>query len=137
MKYWFSVGPTLLLFMVFASASGCRRSPTDPGGVLAAGVWAGPAAIVTVRDDAVVIELECASGQIPQPIRVGPAGEFSVDGVYAVTRGPIQGPTEPARYSGRVAGRTTTFSITLRSTGETLGPFAVSYKATPQLVKCV
>jgi len=108
---------------------------------LAQGRWGGEHVVLTVTEKGGHAEFDCASGDIAQPIEIGSDGAIDVRGVFAPdTPGPQKREPEsrdkPARYTGHIAGRTLTLTVTLVDSNETIGTFSLTYDATPNLRRC-
>jgi hypothetical protein len=92
--------PTLLPLVVLCALS-CSGA-TEPGRVLAPGVWGGERANLIVTPDSARAEFDCASGWLDGPIVLDAAGNFAVDGRFRFEAGPVFAPV-PARWTGTVA----------------------------------
>lgn len=118
-------------------------SSTTPGaGSVANGVWGGPRAILTITDAGGTLELECASGTLPGPLRTDQSGRFQAQGTYTAAQG---GPAQPsttsaqptgAVYSGTVSGARMQLTISLPASGTELGPFALGLGQHADLSRC-
>lgn len=78
---------------------------------------------------------------IEQRIELDSDGRFEVEGVHTrERRGPARsGDTpdrHPARYTGRVNGKTMILVVTLTDTNETVGTFSLTFGEPPELHKC-
>ena len=133
----------LLVALVGLFAGSCSGSSLLPpsDGILAVGTWGGDNAGVIVSDSAVHVHVGCTFGDMPANVQLGQDGRFTVDGSYVLRAYPIQiGPSLPAQFSGRVAGRTLTLAIAVHDTVErkvvALGPITVVYGREPEMGPC-
>jgi len=127
------------LRLVAAAAIAGAASGAAPTSV-AGGRWGGPHVLIEVSGSGASIQFDCAHGSISGPIRLDSDGRFDVAGDYAPEHGgPIRvGEGEkrrPARYSGRLIGRTMTLSVVLGD-DETIGPFTVEHGREGRIVRC-
>jgi hypothetical protein len=125
----------------FALVAACSN-PIAAGDRVQAGRWGGQHVALDVADAGGRIEYDCAHGTLDEPLELDRRGRFDVAGTHVRERGGPQRegevlPSHPARYSGRVEGRTMTLTVTLTDTGDTLGPFTLTFGATPRLTKCL
>lgn len=72
-----------------------------PSGALPPGIWGGDGVNLIVTPDTGRVELTCASGWLPVPVRLDALGRFSVAGSYRFEGGPVGAPV-PARWTGRL-----------------------------------
>lgn len=118
-----------------------EMSETTGGGDVAAGTWGGQHVRLEVRDDGAEIEFDCAHGRINGRLRPGADGRFDATGTFVAERGgPVrEGASdkgEPARYTGRVRGKTMTLSVRLTNSNDDAGTFTLTHGREPELVKC-
>ncbi len=106
-------------------------------------MWGGPHVRLNVREGGGGAELEfdCARGEIVEPLKPDADGRFDLPGTFTrQSPGPIRvGLTpsaRPARYSGRVEGRTMTFSIKLTDTDQETETFTLTRGSEGRLWKC-
>jgi len=108
---------------------------------VATGTWGGEHVGLSVTETGAHIEFDCAHGDIGQPLALDSAGKLSVDGVFVREHGGpvIEGQEEkkPARYTGKVDGKTMTLDVTLTDSREKIGAFTLTYRASPRIVKCL
>lgn len=126
---------------VAALVLGCADPLPPSPGPLALGTWGGDNAGVIVTDSVTHVHLGCTLGDMPGRVSVDPTGRFTVEGSYVLRAYPIMtGPRLPARFTGRLAGRTLTVSIAVNDTTEgkvvALGPATVRYGQEPRLGPC-
>lgn len=105
------------------------------------GTWGGDHILLEVSAGGATLELDCAHGAVEGPVRLDSEGRFDVGGTYVQERGgPVREGGEdarPARYSGRVEGKTMTLTIAVGDGGETLGPFELVHGRSARLTKCL
>jgi hypothetical protein len=122
--------------------AGCAMSatPMAPDGPVKAGQWGGPHISMTVASAATEIEFDCGRATAPGAIDTDSDGKFTTNGTFLQERpGPTtpDGPPQrPMRLSGTVKGNDMQVSIVLTDRNEDLGSFALTFGATPRLVKC-
>ena len=125
-----------------ASLAGCEPARMGSvNGQLAVGTWGGNDAGVIVTDSLAHVHLGCTYGDFPGRVALDSAGRFSVAGSYLLRAYPVEvGPTMPAQFSGRLAGTTLTFTVTVTDTIEnkvtTLGPATVILDKEPRMGPC-
>ncbi|SRR5712692_2714352 len=121
-------------------ACGGPTSPTE--GRVATGTWGADRLRVDVTPGGGTTEYDCAHGTIDEPLVADRNGRFSASGTHTFDHG---GPvridevpnTHPARYDGRVTGDTLQLTVTVTDTQQMLGPFTLTLRAVPRLVKCL
>ena len=126
--------------LLVVSCSGSSLLPPSDG-VLAVGSWGGDNSGVIVTDSAVHVHVGCTFGDLSGPVELDADGRFTVDGTYVLRAYPVQtGPSLPAQFSGRVAGRTLTLAIAVHDTVErklvALGPITVVHGREPEMGPC-
>ena len=111
------------------------------GGKVAAGTWGGRGVRLSVAEGGATVEFDCAHGTLKE-LLLDAGGNFDVAGVFVPERGgPVREDEgeerkgQPARYSGRVAGKTMTLNIKLDEPGE-LPSFTLTHGEEATLVKC-
>ena len=136
-------GPRMFLGLVGLLVGSCSGSSLLPpsDGILAVGTWGGDNSGVIVTESAVHVHVGCTFGDMPGKVQLDQDGRFTVDGSYVLRAYPIQiGPSLPAQFSGRVAGRTLTLAIAVDDTVEkkvvALGPITVVYGRDPEMGPC-
>ena len=130
----------VLIAVLLASCSspGANLSPFT--GELALGTWGGSGAGLIVSDTSMHLHVGCTYGDVSGRVAVV-NGDFDVHGSYLLRAFPIAvGPTVPARFVGKVLGKTATITVTVDDTVQhqtvTEGPVVVTLGATPQLGPC-
>jgi hypothetical protein len=126
-----------------ALIAACSSAPTDApaDGELPIGTWGGDSAGMIVGDTSMHLHVGCTFGDVSGRIKVGADGSFDVAGNYTLHAFPIQvGPTDPARFTGKVIGATATVTATVDDTAQHTtvvhGPVIVSLGVTPRLGPC-
>jgi hypothetical protein len=99
-----------LLVPALALVAACGASRLEPGTV-ALGTWGGQEAGLLVRADGAHAHIGCTYGD--------------VTGIF-----------HEARMSGRLTGRSLTFTAKLTDTGQSLGPVAVTRGREPTMANC-
>jgi hypothetical protein len=138
----------LLLGSVAVVAGGCSAgadtSPAGDGGgeKVAAGVWGGEHAGVTVTQDGAVVEFDCAHGEIGARLLLDDSSRFDLPGTFVLEQGgPVRPgqilPTSEARYRASIDGRRMRLEVTLVGTGERIGAFELVLGESPRLLKCL
>jgi hypothetical protein len=106
------------------------------------GVWGGPHIIMEVTESGATITYDCAHGTIDQRIVSDRDGRFELQGTHVrEAGGPVrsdhQPDSHPARYAGRVEGKTMTLTVMLTDTKESAGTFSLTYGEQPELTRCM
>jgi hypothetical protein len=104
------------------------------------GIWGGEHIRLEVRAGGAEVEYDCGRGTVGE-MALDAEGRFDARGTHTPERGgPVRLGREarglPARYTGRVEGKTMTLNVTLTGTDEDLGTFTLTRGAPPELVKC-
>jgi hypothetical protein len=130
---------SLIAAFLLSAAGPCS---TDVAGPVAPSEWGGEHIGLTVSATGGVLEYDCASGTIDQPIVVGANGNFIAQGTHTIGHG---GPSmvgeipdlHPARYDGWTDGETMRLTVTLTDTGEKLGSFTLVRGQSPRVFRCL
>ncbi|HEV2762221.1 MAG TPA: hypothetical protein VGV38_04435 [Pyrinomonadaceae bacterium] len=117
------------------------------------GMWGGRSARLDVEAGGARVEFDCAHGTLEGPFTLDAERRFDVRGTFTRERGgptlvpegtadgqvpPDAGAeTVPARYTGRVTGKTLTLTVTALDSGQTLGTFTLAHGRPPVLTKCL
>ena len=109
---------------------------------LALGIWGGSGILLTVEERKVLIEYACADGEISGRPQMDKLGNFIANGFHAAARGgPIRlgekTVRQPARYEGRISGKTMTLKVILLENNEVIGEFHLKKDANPRLRRCM
>lgn len=80
------------------------------------GTWGGAHVRLEARADGATLEFDCARGEIGETFKTDADGRFDLGGTYTrESPGPIRigkiPSARPARYTGRVEGRTMTLAV--------------------------
>ena len=131
----------LLVTGVLAVA--CSVAPTvgTVDGELPLGTWGGDSAGMIVSDTALHLHVGCTFGDVSGRVHVNADGSFEIVGSYTLHAYPILvGPTDPARFTGKVTGATATVTAIIDDTAQhqtvVHGPVVVSLGVTPRLGPC-
>ena len=126
-------------FLIAACSAAPTVAPVD--GELPLGTWGGDSAGLIVSDTSMHLHVGCTFGDVSGRIKVAADGSFDVEGNYTLHAYPIAvGPTDPARFTGKVLGTTLTVTATINDTAQHTtvvhGPVVVSLGVTPRLGPC-
>lgn len=108
---------------------------------VAPGKWGGTGIGLNVEETVVTLEFDCATAEIPSNLMIDKTGNFSTDGVY-IRRTPgalrIKFPPKrvPARFEGKISGKTMILKITLSETGEKIGDYTLQRGKTSTIRRC-
>lgn len=147
----------LFTWVSIAALAACSSAPGAPAtpivtppassgsarpAALATGPWGGPGVQMTVDEQSVTVEFDCARGGIETRPTLDASGRFEAAGFYVQERGgPIRvddaANREPATYIGALNGTTLTLTATVPGRSLTLGPLTLEAKATGRLHKCL
>jgi hypothetical protein len=105
------------------------------------GSWGGDHVGLTITDDAVTIDFDCAVGSIEGPFVTDPAGRFDLVGSWWFTPPVIfqewLPEKRPARYWGVVDDGIMTLIVVRLDDNQPLGTFTLAVDQTPRLLRCV
>ena len=120
---------------------------------LPSGNWGGQHVRLDANDSGAAVEFDCAHGTVDQRIELDGEGRFDLRGTFEVEAGGpatdataaeegvansnAAGRGRPARYAGRVAGRTMTLTVTLAGADRPFGTFTLTHGAQARLNKCL
>ena len=125
------IGTVLSAFLLLT----CRSTLVSPSEVV--GTWGGDNSGLIAGDTSAHVHIGCTLGDTRGTIRPDANGRFDVDGTYNVDAYPVdRGITHPARFTGTVAGKTMTLTVTLTDTARTLGPVKLVYGKEPRMGPC-
>lgn len=118
-----------------------RAIVRELAGGVAEGVWGGAHVRLNVREGGAELEFDCARGEISAPFETDAEGRFDLPGTFTrESHGPIRigkmPSARPARYSGRVAGRTMTLGVKLADAAQPLETYTLSRGSEGRLWKC-
>jgi hypothetical protein len=130
-----------LVVLAFAllALPACGGSATGP---VLSGTWGGRHLELVVTAEGATLEFDCAQGFIDETLQADSHGRFEIEGRYIQEHGgPIregEPPDEhPARYAGRINGRTMELTVTLLDSGATIGTYTLTRGAAGFVVKCL
>ena len=133
----------LFLFLAIPILAACSAAPNlaPADGELPLGTWGGDSAGMIVSDTALHLHVGCTFGDVSGRVQVNSDGTFDVSGNYTLHAYPIAvGPTDPARFTGKVSGATATVTAIITDTAQRQtvvhGPVIVSLGVTPRLGPC-
>lgn len=111
-------------------------------GLVPVGIWGGSGVRLSVEQKTVKLEYACASGEIDGRLKVDDRGNFKANGVHIQMRpGPLRVDNaperRPARYEGKISGKTMTLKVTLLENKEVIGDFELERGVTPRLRRCL
>ena len=117
-----------------STADGAKRSAPS-----LLGQWGGPHVALTVTTTGGELEFDCARGEITQPIRPDPSGNFSAAGLYMPEHGGPVRPSDdhagqPAVYQGRLSNDH--LSLRIRVGADAFGPFELQRGRIGEVTKC-
>lgn len=128
---------------VFCLLAAATPVPTpSPRQAVAAGEWGGPHAHMQVTPEETRVQLDCARAVITGPLEVDKrTGRLDSSGsVVREDNGPgvetDAGEGEPARFSGRLTGKTLTLTVTLVGPAQDVGTFRLTQGRAGRLGKC-
>jgi hypothetical protein len=129
----------LLAIPLIACSSSSTVGPLD--GEFPLGTWGGDSAGLIVSDTGWHLHVGCTFGDVSGRVPVNADGTFDVAGSYTLHAYPIAvGPTDPARFTGKVTGATATVTAIITDTAQKQtvvhGPVVVSLGIAPRLGPC-
>jgi hypothetical protein len=129
-----------MIAAVLISAAGpCSE---DLAGPVPPSEWGGDHIGLTVSPTGAMLEYDCASGTIDQPIVAASNGNFVAQGTHTKGHGgpSVEGEIpdlHPARYEGWTDGDSLRIDVTLTDTGEKLGSFTLVRGLSPRVFRCL
>jgi hypothetical protein len=137
----------LLLFQIPGQSGSCRgdhmsNTPAKNIDRVETGVWGGHHIQMQVTESGALIEYDCAHGTIEEPLVLDGEGRFEATGTHVRERGgPVREgdkpDSHPARYAGRVNGKTMTLSVTLTDTRQSLDMYTLTQGDSGRIMKCL
>lgn len=109
---------------------------------LSPGIWGGKGIGLTIEENGVKIEFDCADGEIEKNITLDKNGNFTATGVYIASRGgPVRLDSllerQPARYEGKVSGNRMMLKVTTGETNEPVGEYVLESNKFPIINRCL
>jgi hypothetical protein len=106
------------------------------------GIWGATGIGLVIGNNGGEIEYDCADGEIEQKLTVDKNGNFNVNGVHIPSHpGPIRldSPPErkPARYQGKISGKTMTLAVTLTENNKKIGEYVLERDKFPRIHRCL
>ncbi len=106
------------------------------------GRWGGRGVILDVTESGAVIEFDCASGAINEPMALDKNNRFEAKGTHMTERpGPVRMGQEDgeqsALYTGSVDAETLTLTIELTGAKQIIGTFTLAFGKSSRLRKCL
>ena len=138
-----SLSTSLLLQNGSCRNNKMRNAPNEKVEKALTGMWGGEHIVIDVTGEGATINYDCAHGTITQPLTLDNSGHFDAKGFHVKERGgPVREDDEghsgqPARYTGRIDGKTMTLTVTLADTKEDVGTFTLTHGKAARIVKCL
>lgn len=133
----------IALTIVAMALAACRTADAARDEArLVTGSWGGTHVSLELGPNGGVLEFDCASGTIDEPVRTGPGGRFAARGTHVPGQGGperegYEPPRLPAEYSGEAEGDRMTLNVRVPSTGVEIGPLALRRGAEPMILRCL
>jgi hypothetical protein len=125
--------PVILSALAVVACSTATSTPITE----VVGTWGGDNVGMIVTGNDVHVHIACTLGNAVGPIHPNATGRFEATGTYNVDAYPVdRGITHPARFSGRIVGKTMTLTVSLTDTGQVLGPVTLVYGEEPRMGPC-
>jgi hypothetical protein len=129
------------LLTVCLGVMACGDASFQPG-VPLDGAWGAEHLSLIADGQGAALEYDCATGAIDDPLVPDAEGRFDLTGTHTLEHGgPVQVGEDPdihpARYEGRIVGRTLTLTVTLTDTGDAVGTFALVKGQDGRVYKCL
>jgi hypothetical protein len=147
----FIILPLLLSLVAFGAASQSRKKrrghvekteAVKKMETVSTGNWGGPHIRMDVTGEGAFIDFDCAHAMINQPLALNASGGFTAQGRYVREHGGAMRSDEnqdgqPAHFTGRVAGKTLTLTITIDGSSEDIGTYTLELGKPTRIVKCM
>jgi len=132
------LGVTPLVLVLVSATATCAGPLTGP---VRPGDWGGEHIGLVVTANGAIVEYDCASGTVDQPL-VAADGRFTAVGTHTRGHGgPVRDDEipdrHPARYDGQVDEETMILEVTLLDSGEKLGRYTLVHGRSPRVFKCL
>lgn len=108
---------------------------------VAPGDWGGTGINLTVREEGVTIEYDCAEAEITEKLMIDSKGNFIVEGTY-IRRNPgairLNFKPKPlaAKFEGKISGEEMTLKVILTESEEEIGDYTLEKDKTARLHRC-
>ena len=123
-------------FLSLAIVVACATGPEPPAGDVT-GTWGGENSGLIASDSSAHVHIGCTLGDVNGRLVPDQDGNFDALGLYNVDAYPVdRGILHPARFSGRVTGRTMVLTVVLTDTTRQLGPVLLTYGKEPRMQAC-
>ncbi|MDH3529821.1 MAG: hypothetical protein OEQ28_09670 [Acidobacteriota bacterium] len=108
---------------------------------VAPGNWGGTGIALSVVENGVEIEFDCADAEINKKLMIDDQGDFCVTGLFKrIAPGALSPDSQPdivpARFEGKIAGKDMTIKITLTESDLEIGDFTLRLGEEAILHKC-
>ncbi len=132
-----------IVWLLALAAPAPAKEPTPPASrrAVMAGEWGGAQAQMEITPDGARIELPCARAVITGPLEVDKSGRVDTSGSL-IREGSGAGAEtdagagEPARFRGKLSGKTLTLTVTAEGSAQDLGTFKLTHGRSARLPKC-
>ena len=129
-----------IVWLLALAAPAPATEPTPPASKRAvmAGEWGGDQAQMEITPDGTRIELPGARALITGPLEVDKSGRVDTSGSL-IREGSAEtdaGAGEPARFRGKLSGKTLTLTVTVEGSAQDLGTFKLTHGRPARLPKC-
>lgn len=106
------------------------------------GSWGANGIGIVVEDGGARIEYDCADGEIRGKLMIDGQGNFTANGVhiqqsFGPTRLDNPPQEQPARYTGKISGKTMTLKVVLTETKETVGEYVLEKDKYARIHRCL
>jgi hypothetical protein len=126
---------TLMAGVVLLAGCSSKGVLAPDGSV--AGNWGGNNAALMADDTSAHVHIACTYGNVHHSIVPGADGKFDVTGEYNVRAYPVDaGVFHPAHFTGMIAGRLMSLTVTLSDTAATLGPVTLVFDQQANMGPC-
>jgi hypothetical protein len=131
----------VVCMLALVGAPGEKATAAAPKQPVTPGAWGGAHAQMQVTPEETRVELDCAQGVISGPLEVDKSGRVDSSGsVIRQGSGPgletDAGTGEPARFRGKLVGKTLTLTVTLVGPDQEVGTFRLVQGRPGRLGKC-
>ena len=104
-------------------------------------VWGADHIILSVAENGVTIQYDCADGLLEQALEMDEQGNFTANGVHVLRKhGPIniddKKTRQPATYAGKISGNNMMLTVTLTETNKVIGEFTLERGKILEMTRC-